>query len=132
MTAMQGTAGSSTELKAFITLAFRGFHVSEEQDKLKTTLNKQQTRLAAAMHSSGWPRELARDYLRVLLLEQIVCEWDLPQNETFGKSATSDLVRMVLHPLIDLEQLNVVLLVCTRMQKKKIPALSACLCGGPD
>lgn len=54
------------------------------------------------------------------------------QNETFRKSATSELVRMVLHPLIDLEQLAVVLVVCTRMRKEKIPALSVCLCGSPD
>lgn len=37
--------------------------------------------------------------------------------------------RLILHPLIDLEQVAVVHLVCTRMQKKIIPALSVCLCG---
>lgn len=35
---------------------------------------------------------------------------------------SADSVRGVLHPLIDLEQFMVVLLVCTRMQKETLPS----------
>lgn len=47
-------------------------------------------------------------------------------------AGAADSVRGVLHPLIDLEQFMVVLLVCTRMQKETLPSLPACLCGSPD
>lgn len=83
----------------------------------------------------GWYRSFVTANIlgiSVVFLGRTKSEWDLLQNEIFRKPCyTPVLVRMVVHPLIDLEQLAVVLLVCTRMREKKIPALSVCLLWQP-
>lgn len=64
-------------MKAFVILAFRGFHVDEEVDKRKATLNRMSSRSAQEGQCQWLPRELSREDLRVSLVEQSVSEWDL-------------------------------------------------------
>ena len=60
--------------------------------------------------------------------------WGFCWNRVGGPSQNdfSDLVRMVLHPLIDLEQSAVVPMVCTRMQQQHPRAFCLSLCGSSD
>lgn len=75
MSAMQGTAGSGAEVKAFIIPAFRGFHVDEERDKCKDTLN----RMSSSSAQEGHCQRLPRNYQRVpeVFVGRTKCEWDL-------------------------------------------------------
>lgn len=68
MSAMQGSAGSDAGVKAFILPAVRGLHVDEEQGKWKAALSR---RGSANGGQGNYP-----EYLRFLLVEQSVSEWD--------------------------------------------------------
>lgn len=60
MSAMQGTAGSGAEVKAFMLPAVRGFHVDEERGKWKATLNRMSSSGAQEGQRQRRPRELPR------------------------------------------------------------------------
>lgn len=74
---MQGTAGRGAEVKAFIILAFSGFRGDEERDTRKAALRRMSSSSAQGGQCQWLPRELPRGYLRFLLVEQSVSEWDL-------------------------------------------------------